>query len=426
MSMALNRPVILYMHAGSGNHGCEAIADSTVKLVAELRRKAGADVKLPLVIGSNSVAEDRRYRLGELESQGLCTLAEERHIDRDFVNHVLYYGWRKITGDKESFLRYRFKDVFKAYEAKCKEAGCAPYEASGNGVKPLAVSIGGDNYCYPEMVPDLILAHSLFRRKGFETVLWGCSIEPSSLKDEALLQDLKSYSKIYARESITYNSLIEAGTDKEKLVLRKDPAFELECDSDAVPAEFVKGDYVGINLSPMVLDRAGDPQAVRESYRNFIRYILDNTDKKILLVPHVVWANNDDRKPLGEFYEEFKDTGRVILAKDASAEELKGLISRCRFFIGARTHSTIAAYSTCVPTLVLGYSVKSRGIATDLFGTDENYVIPVQKLSTDRDLAKAFDFIAKNEDSIRERLKEIMPEYSKRAADNARYIKELI
>ncbi len=398
--MDLNRPVILYMHAGSGNHGCEAIADSTVKLVAELRRQAGADTKLPLVIGTNSVEEDRRYRLGELEKQRLCTLAEERHIDRDFVNHVLYYGWRKLTGDKESFLRYRFKDVFKVYEAKCKEAGCAPYESSGNGVKPLAVSIGGDNYCYPAMVPDLILAHSLFRRKGFETVLWGCSIEPSSLKDKALLQDLKSYSKIYARESITYNALIEAGIEKEKLILRKDPAFELECDSDAVPNEFTKGDYVGINLSPMVLDRAGDPQAVRESYRNFIRYILDNTDKKILLVPHVVWANNDDRKPLGEFYEEFRDTGRVRLVEDSPAEVLKGYISRCSFFVGARTHSTIAAYSSSVPTLVIGYSVKSRGIATDLFGQTENYVLPVQEIRETDSLVNAYEWIMKNNKSI--------------------------
>ena len=50
-------------------------------------------------------------------------------------------------------------------------------------------------------------------------------------------------------------------------------------------------------------------------------------------------------------------------------------------FIGARTHATIAAYSSCVPTLVVGYSIKARGIAKDLFGTDEGYVLPVQALA---------------------------------------------
>lgn len=55
-------------------------------------------------------------------------------------------------------------------------------------------------------------------------------------------------------------------------------------------------------------------------------------------------------------------------------------------FIGARTHATIAAYSSLVPTLVVGYSVKARGIARDLFGTEKNYVLPVQLLRKEEDL----------------------------------------
>ena len=61
----------------------------------------------------------------------------------------------------------------------------------------------------------------------------------------------------------------------------------------------------------------------------------------------------------------YKSTGRVMLVQDCNCEELKGYISRCRFFIGARTHATIAAYSSQVPTLVVGYSVKAKGIAKD-------------------------------------------------------------
>lgn len=393
--MDLGRPIILYMHAGSGNHGCEAIADSTVRLIEEERKKDSDGKRFPLVIGTNSALEDRKYRLGELEKMGLCTISEERHIDRKFIDHVLYYGYRKLTGDRESFLRYRFRDVFRTYEEKCREMNCSAYGASSDGKKPLAVSIGGDNYCYPEMVSDLILAHNVFRKKGFETVLWGCSIEPSSLKDAALLQDLKSYERIYARESITYNALLDAGIDKDRLILRRDPAFELLCDDGAVPSDVQQGEYIGINLSPMVLDRAGDREAVKDSYRKFIRYILDNTTRKVLLVPHVVWANNDDRKPLSELYGEFKDTKRVSLVGDSPAEVLKGYISRCAFFVGARTHSTIAAYSSGVPTLVIGYSVKSRGIATDLFGTDKGYVLPVQEIRDTDSLIKAYEWIMK-------------------------------
>jgi len=40
-------------------------------------------------------------------------------------------------------------------------------------------------------------------------------------------------------------------------------------------------------------------------------------------------------------------------------------------FAGARTHSTIAALSSGVPTLSFAYSIKARGINRDLFGHTE-------------------------------------------------------
>ncbi len=385
--MDLNRPIILYMHAGSGNHGCEAIANSTVKLIAEMRKQRGISTDLPVIIATNSVEEDRKYSLGNLEKKGLCTLVEDRHIDKKFIAHVLYYVYRKLTGDKESFLRYRFADVFKVYKDKVKDIS---YDTS---LKPLAISIGGDNYCYPELVSDLILAHKVFRKKGFETILWGCSIEPDSLKNPGLIGDLAAYSRIYARESITYNALLNAGFSVDKLVLRKDPAFELETSKVPDIKGFERGRTVGINLSPMVQEREKSSGITMENYRNFIQYILDNTDNSVALIPHVVWPNSDDRKPLSELYAEFKDTERVVLIKDLPAQELKGYIASCSFFVGARTHSTIAAYSSGVPTLVIGYSVKSRGIATDLFGTYENYCLPVQELSSPDSLIKGYKWI---------------------------------
>lgn len=403
----MNRQLLLYMHAGSGNHGCEAIADATLEALTSLCKDENY---IPPVIITNNKEQDLKYGLGERVQKGQCSIIEERHIAENFIPHVMYYAYRKLTGDAVSFLRYQFKDVLKKV---------SDYK------NPIAVSIGGDNYCYPEMVGDLKLAHEAFLEKGMSSVLMGCSIEPDTVQD--LKDDLMKFDLITVRESISYKGMIEGGIPKDKVKLCPDPAFMLPVRKTSLPEGFEEGNTIGLNVSPMVQGKESSPGITMENYRNLIKHILDKLEgSKVLLVPHVVWKSNDDREPLTKLYEEFKDTGRVILAKDASAEELKGLISRCRFFIGARTHSTIAAYSTCVPTLVLGYSVKSRGIATDLFGTDENYVIPVQKLSTDRDLAKAFDFIAKNEDSIRERLKEIMPEYSKRAADNARYIKELI
>jgi len=152
-----------------------------------------------------------------------------------------------------------------------------------------------------------------------------------------------------------------------------------------------------------------------DCYRELIRYVVEETDMQIALIPHVVRAQNDDRKPIHELYEEFKDTGRVVEIPDGSCEELKGIISKCRFFVGARTHATIAAYSTCVPTLVVGYSVKAKGIAKDLFGTEENYVLPVQSLKEKEDLKKAFLWLMKHEEEISEHLGQMMPAYIEKA-----------
>jgi len=403
------KQMIFYMHAGSKNHGCEAIAVSTMKLLMDENKTKDNDI----VFVTNNESEDMEYGLGRLRDRGECDIVEERHIARHKLTHVMYYVYRKITKDAESFFRYRYRDVLNRL----------------SGDDNIAVSIGGDNYCYPEMIKDLVLSHNVFKKKNMKTYLMGCSVEPDSV--EGLRDDLNRYDHIIARESITYEGLIAGGIDKEKLSLCPDPAFALNTDEVELPGIFKETDVIGINVSPMVQGKESSPGMTMKNYRELIKYILDNTSYGIALVPHVVWNSNDDRKPLKDLYDEFKGyksdsdsaagSNRVVLIEDMSASKLKGIISKCRFFIGARTHSTIAAYSSCVPTLVIGYSVKSRGIARDLFGTDENYVIPVWGLKKEDDLLSGFKWIMSKEDEIRDRLSEVMPEYIKRASGNVKY-----
>jgi polysaccharide pyruvyl transferase WcaK-like protein len=136
---------------------------------------------------------------------------------------------------------------------------------------------------------------------------------------------------------------------------------------------------------------------------------------KVCLIPQLVWEHNNDRIPLQYLYDKFRESGRVCMIRDGSCCELKGYIARCRFFVGARTHATIAAYSSGVPTLVVGYSVKSRGIARDLFGTEENYVLPVQELKTDTDLTQAFCWLVENEGNIKKIYNHSLAQYVKSA-----------
>ena len=116
----------------------------------------------------------------------------------------------------------------------------------------------------------------------------------------------------------------------------------------------------------------------------------------------------------------------MVELNDHSCEELKGYIARCRFFIGARTHATIAAYSSQVPTLVVGYSVKAKGIARDLFGTYENYVVPVQCLETEEQLLAAFQWMYEREKAFKKELAQVMSEYIKKAEEAGEKLQEIM
>ena len=379
----------LYGHGGSGNHGCEAIVRSTVGIL-------GGEIELL----SQHPERDLRYGIDQV-----CRVTEDTDtpLKRGSLSWFLSSLETKLTGKYDRYFRYTKEKLMSR-------------AARGD----VFLSIGGDNYCYPG-TEHLATINRNLRKKGVKTVLWGCSVEPGLLENPVVAEDLGGFDLITARETISYEALKAVNPNT---VLVADPAFTLERRDLPLPDGWVEGKMVGINASPLILT-SGDGKLVMEAYRNLIRRILDTTDLNVVLVPHVVWESNDDRKVLAPLHEEFRSTGRVILLDDHNCTELKGYIARCRMFIGARTHSTIAAYSQCVPTLVLGYSVKSRGIARDLFGSEEHYVIPVQSMTDPRALADGFDWLLKNENDIRVHLEKTMPGYKKQAYNALDALKKL-
>lgn len=370
----------LFSHGGSANHGCEAIVRTTAQLLAN-----------PMILYSSAPEQDKTYGVDALYT----LLADiDAPCNRGSWQWFVAAVQTKLTGKIDLTMRFRKKALLT--DAKKGD---------------IFLSVGGDNYCYAGT--DLIVANNRnLRRKGVKTILWGCSVEPELLNDAAVAKDITSYDLITARESISYEALKKVNPNT---ILVADPAFTLERVNLTLPEGWIEGKMIGINASPLILQSGKSGTLVLDAYKALIRRILETTDCSIALIPHVVCENNDDRIPLKTLYDAFAESGRVIMIDDHNCMELKGYIARCRMFIGARTHATIAAYSSCVPTLVLGYSVKSRGIARDLFGTEENYVIPVQELTDPNALAEGFDWLAENESVIRKHLAKVLPAYIQRA-----------
>ena len=185
---------------------------------------------------------------------------------------------------------------------------------------------------------------------------------------------------------------------------------------------------VGINLSPLIFNYTTNKEKILESIYALIDDILNKTEMNIMFIPHVRIVNGDDMDTLRPIYERYKDTGRVALLDDfsLSCRQLKGYISKCRFFIGARTHSIIAAYSTCVPALALGYSVKAKGIARDIFGTEERLVLPVQTFDDPASTVRGFDYLVEHENEIKDTLKSVMPSYKEKAKISGKIFKKMM
>ena len=215
----MNDRIVFYLHGGSGNHGCEAIMNSTCHMIEEI----------PKLLVTNSEQEDRFYSL-----EPLCDILQEKKIAEHFFAHVWYYAWRAVFHDPESFMRYRFRKVL------------------GKNRAPLYISTGGDLYCYELSKKEAIVANSTFCREGAKTILWGCSLEPELLKEPEVVADMKRYALITPRETITAKALQEAGV-VENVKLFPDPAFALEPERTELPEQFAAGRIVGINVSPMIV-----------------------------------------------------------------------------------------------------------------------------------------------------------------------------
>lgn len=365
--------IYMYAHGGSGNHGCEAIVKSTVGLLENVPANQ-------IILFSSRPEEDRKYGVPEL-----CEVVDEKSTYSKYSVDFLSAYWKlKVKKDYIPMDKLEYRNAFHKI-----------------GKGDIALSIGGDNYCYKD-VERYIMLHDLALERHAKTVLWGCSVEPELTEDPQIAWDLARYSLITARESISYEALKKVNPNT---VLVPDPAFTLKYDKSNLSLAYRKRNIVGINISPMVQGQESIPGITIKNYQKLIDYIINTTDMEVLLIPHVIWDENDDREPLRKIYNIYKDCTRVHLIEDRDCTKLKEIISCCRFFIGARTHSTIAAYSTGVPTIVVGYSVKAKGIAIDLFGTDRHFVLPVQNISKPDELLEAFEWIEAHEAEIKNMLK---------------------
>lgn len=296
-------------------------------------------------------------------------------------------------------------------------------------------SVGGDNYSLDYRLPSMLMGvDRLAMNSGKPVFVWGASVGPFEAEPHfvpIIREHLARMTKIYVRESITYHYLTKT-LGLMNVSQMADPAFTLSkefVDTTRFWPTSGSNGVIGINISPLVERYKKNGQDLRAET---IQFIDDAVTKGfgVLLVPHVIpldgTKKNNDAIYMAAILAELKSHGSAVTLMPAhfNATQIKQVISQLRCFIGARTHATIAALSSGVPTLSIAYSVKAKGINHDLLG-DIPVVLPTPEL-TAASLMTGLDYLIDNEAEIKSQLASNLPHWREKVQMAAREVKGLM
>lgn len=331
------------VHLDGGNRGCEAIAKGTALILKEKKENMiGLCTNMEL---DHQLKVDDYITLQPMRQRSMSFRIENR-----IYKSITHNDWKR----KSFIYRYEYSPFLEQITQD-----------------DIMISTGGDMMCYDEN--QVIYTVGYLHKRGIRSILWGCSIGEKNLTTRKI-QALKQFSHIYARETLTQEVL--ANHNINNVSVYPDPAFILDPVPCELPNCFSQGEVIGINLSNFVMGGFDLNSAFAKEVDSLIRHILQSTDYQILLIPHVLWKEQDDRIISNLIKEKYDSHNRISILDSDNLNycQIRYVISKCCCFIGARTHAMISAYSTCTPAIAIGYSIKSRGIAKDIGMPEETVV----------------------------------------------------
>jgi colanic acid/amylovoran biosynthesis protein len=422
--------IYLTGHNGLGNRGCEALLRSTVAMIRQWQPRATFSV--PSV---RPMAD--RAQWPEAVSEGV------EFVPTPCESRALQY-WGYACRHWSGLTQLPWPDIKRddSLEAELDKAD-------------LVLSIGGDNYTldydFASLASFVGVAQAAMGR-GVPVVLWGASVGPFDRivgVERHMRKHLAQMAAITVRESISFNYLNQLGlyadtSAQQRIHAVTDSAFTLSTQAVAEEQWRPLGRFsrlLGFNLSPLIHPTSStilrNPRAALVAHAaDFIRRAISRWGCSVVLVPHVSAANSqatlpfaissgqDDAVLLAEVAQAVGNHPQLALMPASwNAAQIKDVVSQCDFFIGARTHSTIAALSQGVPTVAISYSAKARGIHRDLFGNEDG-IIPSHQV-TAPSLERALVWLMTHEEALRRQLAEVVPVWRQRAWHGIQVLKKI-
>lgn len=195
-------------------------------------------------------------------------------------------------------------------------------------------------------------------------------------KDEAIRmqanKSLRNSSLVMARDRQSYDYVIKNVPEQKNVDEYTDVAFFLPYHKREFEKNFI---HVGLNVSALLWNGGytrNNQFGLKVDYQHLVRsvidYFLSLKNVKVHLIPHVVLGEHDienDYEVSCELYYMYNNLGLVLSDFFLGPIEAKNYISGMDFFMGARMHSTIGAFSSCVPVVPMAYSRKFNGLFID-------------------------------------------------------------
>lgn len=351
-------------HTGSRNRGAEAL----VRTIALEIKKRNKNIKM--VLHSNDYSYDK-YILKSL-----------------YDNYIFSYIIKTPNHFKSMFINKVFYHLLSLFEKIVRKELLSSLSHLRNS--NLSIITGGDI-----LTSDYknFRKHAAYMLKSKKVYICAQTVGPFNKEDEKyFLNSLTNVAYITARELESYEYLKSLNIDVP-VEYTADVAFLLPTLDDKeysklkrmVNFPFDDKDFITLSISRGIIKYSDlNQEEYLTKFKELIKLITDD-GHNIVIIPHVqeTKIENNDLLFDQELVNELNNNKVFLVGHNLNSVEYKTIISKSVGLIGTRTHTTIASYSTLVPTISIAYSRKAYGIAKDIFQDEfEDYVFDVKNFDS--------------------------------------------
>lgn len=330
----------------NGNRGCVALSITSIFLLDEIFNKYNVDYQLYLCDSGFPTHKTNKYKI----------------LNKEIEYKTCGYSFDGFTKENiKCFLKKEFKENIRIFKSA-----------------DFILDIGqGDSFSDIYGIPrfkSINRIHKVAQLYKKKYCLLPQTIGP--FKDDNIRktanQSIQKSSLVMARDAQSLKYVLGNVPSQKNVDEYIDVAFFMPYQKKQFDSQFI---HVGLNVSALLWNGGYTKKNQFNLTVNYqqliykiIEYFLTLQNVKLHLIPHVVLGEKNienDYEVSFSIYEKYNHPNLVLSEFFLGPIEAKNYIAGMDFFMGARMHSTIAAFSSGVPVVPMAYSRKFNGLFVD-------------------------------------------------------------